>query len=56
MSRGLGDVYKRQESGTVETNGEIQYFEQLNMDVENDFNTLDGSLMSELHILSLIHI
>ena len=38
------------ESGTVETNGEIQYFEQLNMDVENDFNTLDGSLMSELHI------
>jgi macrolide transport system ATP-binding/permease protein len=22
----------------------------LNMDVENDFNTLDGSLMSELHI------
>ena len=38
------------ESGTVETVGEIQYFEQLNMDVENDFNTLDGSLMSELHI------
>lgn len=38
------------ESGTVETDGEIQYFEQLNMDVENDFNTLDGSLMSELHI------
>ncbi|MEQ6960413.1 ABC-F type ribosomal protection protein Msr(A) [Staphylococcus arlettae] len=38
------------EAGTVETDGEIQYFEQLNMDVENDFNTLDGSLMSELHI------
>lgn len=38
------------ESGTVETVGEIQYFEQLNMDVENDFNTLDGSLMSEIHI------
>ncbi|MHD0444894.1 ABC-F type ribosomal protection protein Msr(A) [Staphylococcus cohnii] len=38
------------ESGTVETDGEIQYFEQLNMNVENDFNTLDGSLMSELHI------
>ncbi|WP_210137082.1 ABC-F type ribosomal protection protein Msr(A) [Staphylococcus sp. GDH8C109P] len=38
------------ESGTVETDGEIQYFEQLNMDMENDFNTLDGSLMSELHI------
>lgn len=38
------------ESGTVETDGEIQYFEQLNMDVENDFNTLDGSLMSELHV------
>ncbi|PTF34466.1 macrolide efflux ABC transporter Msr(A) [Staphylococcus cohnii] len=38
------------ESGTVKTDGEIQYFEQLNMDVENDFNTLDGSLMSELHI------
>ncbi|MBZ8172090.1 ABC-F type ribosomal protection protein Msr(A) [Staphylococcus cohnii] len=38
------------ESGTVEMDGEIQYFEQLNMDVENDFNTLDGSLMSELHV------
>ena len=43
------------ESGTVETVGEIQYFEQLNMDVENDFNTLDGSLMSELHIPCLLY-
>lgn len=38
------------ESGLVETHGAIQYFEQLNMDIENDFNTLDGSLMSELRL------
>lgn len=38
------------ESGTVETDGVVQYFEQLNMDVDHDFDTLDGSLMSELGI------
>lgn len=38
------------ESGSIETHGAIQYFEQLNMNVQNDFNTLDGSIMSELRL------
>lgn len=36
--------------GTIEVNGEMQYFKQLSMDIDSDFNQLKGDVLSQLNL------